>query len=43
VPAAETSLMKIEARFAFPISAYEFEQKGTEKRANISIQSEFRG
>lgn len=33
--------MKIEARFALPISAYEFVAKGTEKRANISIRSEF--
>jgi len=43
VPAAETSLMKIEARFAFPINDYKLVAEGTEKRANISIQSEFRG
>jgi hypothetical protein len=41
VPAAETSLMKIEARFAFPISDYEFVAEGTERGQTISIGSRF--
>jgi hypothetical protein len=30
--------MKIEARFAFPISDYKFVAEGTEKRANIEVK-----
>jgi hypothetical protein len=32
VPVAETSLMKIDARFAFPISVYNFAAKDSEMR-----------
>jgi hypothetical protein len=32
VPVAETNLMKIDARFAFPISVYNFAAKDSEMR-----------